>query len=37
MFKTLDKLSERVFSAVKWALTALSGIFTTGLILALEA
>lgn len=33
----LEKMSDRTFSAVKWALTAMSGLVTTGLILVLES
>jgi hypothetical protein len=37
MFKYLDKMSNKVFSAVKWVLTALSGLFTTTMIVMLES
>jgi len=35
-FTNLDKLSNRTFAAIKWTLTALSGLLTTGLIVILE-
>jgi hypothetical protein len=35
--KTIDRLSNRAFAKVKWLLTALSGILTTGLIVVLES
>lgn len=37
IFKTIDRLSNRAFAKVKWLLTALSGILTTGLIVVLES
>jgi hypothetical protein len=37
MLRWLDKMSNKAFDAMKWALTALSGAFTTGLIIALES
>lgn len=33
----LYKISYRTFSKVKWIFTAMSGLITTGLILALES
>jgi len=33
----LYKISDRTFSKVKWILTAMSGLITTGLILVLES
>ena len=36
LFKAIDRLSNRAFNAVKWFLTALSGILTSLLIIALE-
>jgi len=32
----LEKMSNRTFTAIKWALTAMSGVITTGLIMVLE-
>lgn len=37
LIKTIDRLSKRAFARVKWLLTALSGILTTGLIVMLES
>jgi len=37
IFETIDRLSNRAFAKVKWLLTALSGILTTGLIVVLES
>lgn len=36
LFKLLDKLNSNTFSLIKWILTGLSGLLTTGLILMLE-
>jgi hypothetical protein len=36
LFKAIDRLSNRAFHAVKWFLTAVSGMLTTWLIIALE-
>jgi hypothetical protein len=36
LFKLLDKLNNNTFSLIKWILTGLSGLLTTGLILMLE-
>jgi len=36
LFKAIDRLSNRAFTAVKWFLTALSGALTTWLIIVLE-
>ncbi len=37
MFKWLDNLGRKAFERVKWAMTALSGALTTGLIISLES
>jgi len=37
LFKSIDQLSNRTFTKVKWLLTALSGALTTGLIIILES
>jgi len=37
LFKAIDQLSNRAFTKVKWLLTALSGVLTTGLIILLES
>ena len=37
LFKSIDKLSKRTFAALKWLMTALSGVITTGVILILES
>lgn len=36
IFKMIDKLSNRTFNRLKWFLTAMSGILTGMLIIALE-
>jgi hypothetical protein len=36
MFNTIDRMSRSAFKAFKWLLTAVSGVITTGFILALE-
>jgi hypothetical protein len=36
LFKFIDRLSNRAFHAVKWFLTAVSGLLTSLLIIALE-
>ena len=36
MFRSIEKMSKRAFNALKWLLTAVSGVITTGFILALE-
>ncbi len=35
--KLIDRLSSRAFAAIKWALTALSGLLTSGFIILLES
>lgn len=35
-FKFVDKLGNKTFAMIKWFLTALSGLLTTGLIVMLE-
>ena len=37
LFKSIDKLSNRAFAAVKWFMTAFSGLLTAGLIFMLES
>lgn len=37
MLEWLDKMSNRAFAGFKWAMTAMSGALTTGLIIALES
>jgi hypothetical protein len=37
LFKLIDQLSKSAFTRVKWLLTALSGVLTTGLIIILES
>ena len=37
MFKSIDKMSQSAFKSLKWLLTAVSGVITTGFILVLEA
>ena len=37
LFKAIDQLGDRAFKKVKWLLTALSGVLTTGLIIVLES
>lgn len=37
LLKSLDQLSKRTYVALKWLLTAVSGVITTGLILVLES
>jgi len=37
LFKVIDRLSHRAFARVKWLLTALSSVLTTGLIVMLES
>lgn len=37
LIKKIDNLSNRAFTKVKWLLTALSGVLTTGLIVVLES
>ena len=36
-YKSIDRVSRRTFSAMKWLLTAVSGVFTTGFIIMLES
>ncbi len=36
LIKTIDRLSNRAFTKVKWLLTAFSGVLTAGLIVMLE-
>ncbi len=36
LFELLDKLNINTFSIIKWILTGLSGLLTTGFILMLE-
>lgn len=36
LFKWVDNLGKRAFAAVKWVLTALSALMTTGFIVMLE-
>lgn len=36
-FSVIDKLSCRTLAALKWSLTALSGVVTTGMIVILES
>lgn len=35
--KKIDSLSQKAFNKVKWLLTAISGLLTTGLIIVLES
>jgi hypothetical protein len=37
LFRSIDQLSKRAFTRVKWLLTAISGALTTGLIIILES
>ena len=37
LLKMIDGLSRRAFNKVKWLLTALSGLLTSGLIIVLES
>ena len=37
MFNWLDRMSNKAFASLKWAMTAMSGALTTGLIIALES
>lgn len=37
LIRAIDRLSNRAFAAVKWLLTAFSGLLTTGLIIMLES
>jgi len=37
LIKTIDRLSNRAFTKVKWLLTALSGVLTTSMIIMLES
>ncbi len=37
LFKFIDNLSEPAFTRVKWFLSLLSGVMTTGLIIILES
>jgi hypothetical protein len=34
---TIGKMNNKMFASVKWMLTALSGLLTTGLIIILES
>jgi len=36
LFESIDRLGKRTYKAVKWLLTAISGVLTTGFILILE-
>ena len=36
LIKLIDKLNYKTFSTMKWILTTLSGLLTTGVILILE-
>jgi hypothetical protein len=36
MFKSIDRMGRKAFNALKWLLTAVSGVVTTGFILVLE-
>lgn len=37
MFEWLDRMGSKAFKKLKWALTAMSGALTTGLIVSLES
>jgi hypothetical protein len=37
LFKWIDKLGNKAFSAVKWILTSLSALLTSGFIIILES
>lgn len=37
LFESIDRLGKKAYTSLKWLLTAVSGVLTTGLIVVLES